>query len=104
MSEEPQFRMTREVMTVMGGLMLGMLLASLNLTLVAPAMPRIVAELGGIDYYSWIALSSILASTVVVPIAGKLSDIFGRKPFYLGGIVVFAAGSALSGWPIEKYM
>ena len=97
MSEEPQFRMTREVMTVMGGLMLGMLLASLNLTLVAPAMPRIVAELGGIDYYSWIALSSILASTVVVPIAGKLSDIFGRKPFYLGGIVVFAAGSALSG-------
>ena len=98
MSEEPQFRMTREVMTVMGGLMLGMLLASLNLTLVAPAMPRIVAELGGIDYYSWIALSSILASTVVVPIAGKLSDIFGRKPFYLGGIVVFAAGSALSGF------
>jgi EmrB/QacA subfamily drug resistance transporter len=95
--EEPQFRMTREVVTVIGGLMLGMLVASLNLTLVAPAMPRIVAELGGIDYYSWIALSSILASTVVVPIAGKLSDVFGRKPFYLGGIVVFATGSALSG-------
>jgi EmrB/QacA subfamily drug resistance transporter len=84
-------------MTVMGGLMLGMLVASLNLTLVAPAMPRIVAELGGIDYYSWIALSSILASTVVVPIVGKLSDIFGRKSFYLGGIVIFATGSALSG-------
>jgi EmrB/QacA subfamily drug resistance transporter len=96
-NEEPKFRMTREVMTVMAGLMLGMLVASLNLTLVAPAMPRIVAELGGIDHYSWIALSSILASTVVVPIVGKLSDIFGRKSFYLGGIVVFAIGSALSG-------
>jgi MFS family permease len=95
-SDEPEFRMTREVMTVMGGLMLGMLVASLNLTLVAPAMPRIVAELGGIDYYSWIALSSILASTVVVPIVGKLSDIFGRKSFYLGGIVIFATGSALA--------
>ena len=97
MSEEPEFRMTRETWTVMVGLMLGMLVASLNMTLVAPAMPRIVAELGGINYYSWIALSSILASTVVVPIVGKLSDIFGRKSFYMGGIVVFAVGSALSG-------
>ena len=97
MSEQPEFRMTRETWTVMVGLMLGMLVASLNMTLVAPAMPRIVAELGGINYYSWIALSSILASTVVVPIVGKLSDIFGRKSFYMGGIVVFAVGSALSG-------
>ncbi len=98
MSAEPQFRMTREVMAVLVGLMFGMLIASLNMTLVAPAMPRIVAELGGIDYYSWIALSSIVASTVVVPIVGKLSDIYGRKPFYLGGIVVFSIGSALSGF------
>lgn len=97
MSADPPFRMTKDVLTVMVGLMLGMLVASLNLTLVAPAMPRIVAELGGIDYYSWIALSSIVASTVVVPIAGKLSDIYGRKPLFIGGIVVFALGSALSG-------
>lgn len=97
MSEEPRFRMTRESWAVMAGLMFGMLIASLNMTLVAPAMPRIVAELGGIDYYSWIALSSIVASTVIVPIVGKLSDIYGRKPFYLGGIVIFGIGSALSG-------
>lgn len=90
--------MTRELWAILIGLMLGMLVASLNMTLVAPAMPRIVAELGGIDYYSWIALSSIVASTVVVPIAGKLSDIYGRKPFFLGGVVVFALGSALSGF------
>src|SRR5258708_15533299 len=87
----------REVMAVFAGLMLGSLIASLNLTLVAPALPTIVAELGGIADYSWIPISAMLASTIVVPIAGKLSDIYGRKPLYMTGIVVFAIGSALSG-------
>jgi EmrB/QacA subfamily drug resistance transporter len=87
----------RAVMAVFAGLMLGSLIASLNLTLVAPALPTIVAELGGISNYSWIPISAMLASTIVVPIAGKLSDIYGRKPLYMTGIVVFAAGSALSG-------
>ncbi len=84
-------------MPVFAGLMLGMLVASLNMTLVAPAMPTIVAQLGGIEHYSWIAISAMLASTVAVPIVGKLSDLYGRKPFYMGGIVVFMLGSALSG-------
>jgi EmrB/QacA subfamily drug resistance transporter len=92
-----EFRMTREVMTVFIGLMCGMLIASVNLTMVAPAMPTIVAELGGIDHYSWIALSSIVASTVVVPVAGKLSDIWGRRPFYVLGIVIFLCGTSISG-------
>lgn len=87
----------RAVLAVFGGLMLGSLVASLNLTLVAPALPTIVAELGGIGEYSWIPISAMLASTIVVPIAGKLSDIYGRKPLYMTGIVVFAIGSALSG-------
>jgi EmrB/QacA subfamily drug resistance transporter len=87
----------RAVMAVFAGLMLGSLIASLNMTLVAPALPTIVAELGGIADYSWIPISAMLASTIVVPIAGKLSDIYGRKPLYMTGIVVFAAGSALSG-------
>ena len=87
----------RAVMAVFAGLMLGSLVASLNLTLVAPALPTIVAELGGISNYSWIPISAMLASTIVVPIAGKLSDIYGRKPLYMTGIIVFAAGSALSG-------
>ena len=60
------------VMAIFAGLMHGMLVASLNMTQVDPAMPRIVAELGGIEHYSWIAISSLLASTVVVPIVGKL--------------------------------
>jgi len=87
----------RAVLAVFAGLMLGSLIASLNLTLVAPALPTIVAELGGIADYSWIPISAMLASTIVVPIAGKLSDIYGRKPLYITGIVVFSIGSALSG-------
>ena len=87
----------RGVMAVFAGLMLGSLVASLNMTLVAPALPTIVAELGGIADYSWIPISAMLASTIVVPIAGKLSDIYGRKPLYMAGILVFAVGSALSG-------
>jgi len=87
----------RGVMSVFAGLMLGMFVTSLNLTLVAPAMPVIVSELGGLDHYSWIALSSMLASTVVVPIVGKLSDLYGRKPFYMGGMLAFMLGSALAG-------
>src|SRR2546421_816923 len=84
-------------MAVFAGLMLGSLVASLNMTLVAPALPTIVPELGGLADYSWIPISAMLASTFVTPIAGKLSDIYGRKPLYMAGIVVFALGSALSG-------
>ena len=96
---EPESKkgLDRGVMAVFAGLMLGSLVASLNMTLVAPALPTIVAELGGIADYSWIPISAMLASTIVVPIAGKLSDIYGRKPLYMTGIVVFTVGSALSG-------
>jgi len=87
----------RGVMAVFAGLMLGSLVASLNMTLVAPALPTIVAELGGIADYSWVPISAMLASTIVTPVAGKLSDIYGRKPLYMTGILVFAIGSALSG-------
>jgi len=87
----------RGVMAVFAGLMLGSLVASLNMTLVAPALPTIVAELGGIADYSWVPISAMLASTIVTPVAGKLSDIYGRKPLYMAGITVFALGSVLSG-------
>jgi EmrB/QacA subfamily drug resistance transporter len=87
----------RGVMAVFAGLLLGSLVASLNMTLVAPALPTIVAELGGLADYSWVPISAMLASTIVVPVAGKLSDVYGRKPLYMTGIIVFAIGSALSG-------
>ncbi|KRB46244.1 MDR family MFS transporter [Terrabacter sp. Root181] len=79
-------------------LMLGMLVASISQTIVGPAMPRIVAELGGIDHYSWLATAAMLVSAITVPIVGKMSDLYGRRGFYLGGLVVFMAGSVLAGF------
>src|SRR5690625_1458507 len=82
---------------IFAGLMLGMLVAALNLTIVSPALPRIVAELGGMQYYSWVALGATLTSAVVVPIVGRLGDLYGRKPLYVGGLILFMAASILSG-------
>ncbi|HET9111147.1 MAG TPA: MDR family MFS transporter [Ktedonobacterales bacterium] len=78
------------------GLLLGMLLAALDQTVVGTAMPHVIAELGG-QNISWVYTSYLLASTVGVPIYGKLSDIYGRRVFFIGGMVMFLLGSALSG-------
>jgi len=79
------------------GLMLGMLVAAVSQTIVSPAMPVIVSELGGIEHYSWIATSALLVSAVTVPVIGKLSDIYGRRAFYIAGLAVFMLGSILAG-------
>jgi EmrB/QacA subfamily drug resistance transporter len=79
------------------GLMLGMLVAAVSQTIVSPAMPVIVSELGGIEHYSWIATSALLVSAVTVPVIGKLSDVYGRRVFYIAGLVVFMLGSILAG-------
>lgn len=83
--------------TVMVGVMLAILLSALDQTIVATAMPRIVSELQGLEHLSWVFTAYMLASTVTVPIYGKLSDIYGRKWFFFGGIVIFILGSILSG-------
>lgn len=90
-------RLSPEQRTVFLGLMLGMLVASVSQTIVSPAMPIIVAELGGMAHYSWLATAAMLASAVVVPVIGKLSDLYGRRSFYIAGLSVFMAGSALAG-------
>ncbi len=77
--------------------MTALLLAALDQTIVGTAMPRIVAELRGLDYYAWVLTAYMVASTTTVPIAGKLGDMFGRKPFLLLGMVGFVAASALAG-------
>ena len=80
------------------GLMLGMLLAALDQTVVTTALPTVVRELGGqTQSYTWVITAYLLVSTVGVPIYGKLSDIYGRRIFFMAGMVVFLAGSALSG-------
>src|SRR5438309_650953 len=82
---------------VVGGTMLALLLAALDQTIVGTAMPRIVAELDGLSYYSWVITAYLVASTIMVPIAGKLGDLFGRKPFLLAGMIGFVVASALCG-------
>ena len=87
----------RHIVLTMGGLMLAMFLASLDQTIVSTAMPRIVADLGGFDRFTWVTTAYLVASTTVVPIAGRLSDLYGRKAFFLGGICIFLVGSVLAG-------
>lgn len=82
---------------ILVSVMLGMLLSAVDQTVVGTAMPRIIADLNGLKEYAWVTTSYLLASTVMVPLYGKLSDIYGRKPFYILGMVLFLAGSALSG-------
>src|SRR5436309_10420391 len=79
------------------GVMAALLLASLDQTIVGTALPRIIAELQGLNYYAWVTTAYLVTSTVVVPIAGKLGDMFGRKPFVLAGMIGFVGASALCG-------
>jgi MFS family permease len=79
------------------GVGLALLLSALDQTIVGTAMPRIIAELQGFDRYAWVTTAYLLCSTAVVPIVGKLSDLYGRKLPFVSGIVVFLAASGLCG-------
>ena len=94
--ERPRYS-RRETLLTMLGVLLVLLLASLDQTIVSTAMPRIVADLQGFDRYTWVTTAYMLTSTVTVPIYGKLSDILGRKSVYIVGLSLFLVGSALSG-------
>src|SRR5580692_9635858 len=101
---EPQFhtsgivRLTRpQLVGTMTGLVLAMFLAALDQTIVGTAEPRIIASLSGFNRYPWVATAYMLTSTIIVPIIAKLSDLFGRKWFFLWGAAVFVATSALCG-------
>jgi len=87
----------RQVRLTLAGVMLAMFLASLDQTIVATALPRIVAGLGGFDRFTWVTTAYILASTTVVPLAGSASDVYGRKWLFVGALAVFLFGSVLSG-------
>ena len=82
---------------VMAALLIGMFLAALDVLVVAPAMPSVVADLGGLPLYPWVFSAYLLASTVTAPIYGRLADTYGSKRFYLLGLGLFLAGSASAG-------
>ncbi|MDQ0351806.1 EmrB/QacA subfamily drug resistance transporter [Alkalibacillus filiformis] len=77
--------------------MMTMFFASMNQTVVSTAIPTIVSDLSGFEYYAWLFSAFMITSAVTVPIYGKLSDVYGRRPFYLFGLIVFAIGSVLAG-------
>src|SRR3979411_2595000 len=79
------------------GVALALLLAALDQTIVGVAMPRIVSELHGLSYYAWVTTAYLITSTALVPVAGKLGDMFGRKPFMVAGMFGVVAASALWG-------
>jgi EmrB/QacA subfamily drug resistance transporter len=87
----------RQVLLILSGLLLGMLLAALDQTIVSTALPRIVGDLGGLNHIAWVTTAYLLASTVTTPLWGKLGDLLGRKTLFQIAIVVFLIGSVLSG-------
>ena len=88
---------TASIRITFGGLLLAMLLASLDQTIVSTALPTIVRDLGGIDQLSWVVTAYLLAATVSMPLWGRVSDFYGRKRLFQAAIVLFLLGSALSG-------
>lgn len=88
----------RQLITTLGGVLLAMFLSSLDQTVVGTAMPRIISDLGGFSQYTWVTSAYIIASTITVPIVGKLTDMYGRKWFYIGGLSIFVIASILSGF------
>jgi len=87
----------RRILVIMGALMLGMILASLDQTIVATALPTIAGDLHGLNHLSWVVTAYLLTSTISTPLWGKLGDLYGRKKLFQGAIVIFLVGSALAG-------
>jgi EmrB/QacA subfamily drug resistance transporter len=94
---QPQAIGQQRVLVIIGALLLGMLLAALDQTIVATALPTIAGDLHGLSHLSWVVTAYLLASTVSTPLWGKLGDMYGRKVFFQASIVIFLIGSALSG-------
>jgi EmrB/QacA subfamily drug resistance transporter len=98
LEEDPALGLShRQKMEILLAVMLGIFLAALDQTIVGPALPTIATELAGNDLYVWVVTIFLLTSTISIPFWGKLSDIYGRKPAFMAGIVIFLIGSALSG-------
>src|SRR3954452_9623300 len=87
----------REILVTMSGLVIAMLLAQLDNMIVAPALPTIVGDLGGLQHLAWVTTGYILATTIATPIWGKVDHLYGRRIPFVSAIGVFLVGSALCG-------
>src|SRR5947207_8900796 len=99
--EPPKLR--RSAPLVLAGLLAGLLLGFMDVTIVSTAAPTIIADLGGLNLFAWVFSAFLIVQTVTIPIFGKLSDLYGRKRFFLLGLLIFMAGSALSGASQDIY-
>ena len=97
MMDSPGLLTRRQLFFTMVGVMLAMFLSALDQTVVGTAMPRIISDLGGFDRYTWVTTAYLVASTSVLPIVGKLTDLYGRKWFFVTAIGIFLLGSILAG-------
>ncbi|MFA9456959.1 MDR family MFS transporter [Halalkalibacter sp. AB-rgal2] len=88
----------KKKLTIMVAVMSALLFAALNMTIVGTSLPKIVADIGGMDFYSWVFTIYMLTASTTAILVGKLSDIYGRKPFILTGIAIFTIGGLLSGF------
>ena len=93
----------RQILTILSGLMLGMFLAALDQTVVSTAIRTISDDLKGFDLQAWATTAFLITSTIATPLYGKLSDLYGRRPFYLGAISIFVIGSMLCGMAQSMY-
>ena len=93
----------RQIVVILSGLMLGMFLAALDQTVVSTAIRTIADDLNGYDLQAWATTAFLITSTIATPLYGKLSDIYGRRGFYLFAIGVFVLGSALCGLSQSMY-
>ena len=93
----------RQILLIIGALMCGMLLAALDQTIVSTALPTIVGDLKGGSHIAWVVTAYLLASTVTVPLYGKLGDKYGRRPLFLLAIAIFLVGSALCSSVLRPY-
>ena len=87
----------KEKITIMIAIIAAMFFAAVNQTIVGNALPKIISELGGLDYYSWVFTIYMLTSAITTILVGKLSDMYGRKPFIIIGIIIFSIGAFLAG-------
>lgn len=103
-AEDPALGLARRAkFEILGAVLLALFLGALDQTVVGTALPRIITDLGGNEFYTWAVTIYLLTSTITVPFYGKLSDLFGRKPLLIIGITLFLVGSALSGLSQEMW-
>ena len=93
----------RQIITILGGLMIGMFLAALDQTIMATSTRTIADDLNGFDMQAWATTAFLITSTISTPLYGKLSDIYGRRPFFLFAIGIFVVGSILCGLAQSMY-